>query len=141
MTTTEATPLLMSVGTFDELWLRAQFPGTASAQTQARARAMRAALAASEAVTATSVRVSCCATALAFIADCAPDLARAWPAVFGDDLDVPRALVLIEIASRAVGQTVAGVLLEADCLRVDFESGDALVVAPDGRLDWRAVAG
>lgn len=137
--TDHATPLLMSVGTFDELWLRAQFPGTASATMQARARAMRAALAASEHATATTVRVRCCAVALAFISDCAPDIARSWPAVFGGDVDVPRALVLIDIAGHAIGQTVAGVLLEADSLRVDFESGDALVVAADGRLDWRSV--
>ncbi len=135
-TTDHVTALTMSVATFDELYMLALMPPRRGMVTGARA--LRRALTWSD-VDGDQVRVKCDADALDFIAQAAPEVARRWPAVFGDGVEVPRVAVFIAIAKDMIGQTVAGVTMLGDELSVDFTSGDVLVVAPDGGLDWRPV--
>lgn len=130
-TTTDRTNLTMSMATFDELYIRAQVPQPAQ---ERDARALRRALTASE-VIAGRVHVACCPAALRFVREAAPEIARRWPAVFGD-VDVPRAATISQVCG-AIGQTVAGIESDGDSLRLVFESGDALLIGVDGALDWR----
>lgn len=131
------TPLVMDLATFDELYMRAQFPPRGHSD---NARSMKRALTQSEASKG-SVRVRCDDAALDFIREVTPELARRWPAVFGD-VDVPRGAVVARIANEAIGQTVAGVIVERDgMLRLAFESGAALIVGTDGALEWQNTKG
>jgi hypothetical protein len=130
--------LVMSRATRDDLLMRA----TVALANDSRADAFMRALATSTAI-AGGYRVTCDDAALAFIRDAAPEIARYWPAVFGE-VQVPRSNVLAVIAHSVVGQTVAGVhVAPAGAVRVEFESGDALTFdAPiiDGlcAIDWEA---
>jgi hypothetical protein len=124
--------LVMSRATRDDLLMRA----TVALANDSRADSLMRAL-----VTTASAsdwyRVTCDEAALAFIRDRAPEIARHWPAVFGE-VQVPRPNMLAVIAHSAVGQTVAGVHVDrAGVLRIEFESGDALRF-DYGVVDWQA---
>lgn len=128
------TQLVMSIATFDELYMRAQIPPRPSLD--AGARALRRALTWSE-VAGAQVRVSCDPAALDFIREAAPEIAQRWPAVFGG-VDVPRGVVVAQLA-EAIGQMVAGLVVERDgTVRLAFESGAALLIGADGALEWSA---
>lgn len=130
-TTTDRTNLVMDLTTFDDLYMRASIPHP---QWIREARALRRALTASK-VSNGRVRVACGPAGLAFIRTQAPQIARRWPAVFGDVV-VPRAATISEVCD-AIGRTVAGIESDGESLRLAFESGDALLIGADGALDWR----
>lgn len=127
------TQLVMSARTSEDLLIRAHVPTAGCA---AGARALQHALLWRVPLDDGRVRVHCDRTALAFILQAAPDIARKWPAIFGD-VDVPREYTLTQIAGAA-GQTVSGVQIQGASVRLDFASGDALLIGEDGAIDWRA---
>lgn len=129
------TQLVMGPGTFDELWVCAQVAITPVACEGGRA--LRRALTDCEPAEGGRVRVRCDHAALDFIRSSAPLIARRWPAVFGE-VRVPRLHLLAALAAQMPGQVVAGVEAGQGALRLQFESGDALLIAADGTLDWRA---
>jgi hypothetical protein len=128
--------LMMSAATRDDLYLRA---ATAAAPDERAASLLRAIARQELAGTARAAewRIRCDSFALAFIREETPEVARNWPAVFGD-VPVPRSHILALIGAGAPGQTVAGVHLDGTgMVRLEFESGDALIVDGNGALDWR----
>ncbi len=131
-TTDQRTQLVMSKATLHALSARASLvpPGTPGR------RALDAAIARRESLSFGRWRVPCDEPALAFIREHAPEIARMWPAVFGD-VAVPRAATIIEIANRAPGQVVAGLTVINGQLRLSFESGDALLIGREARIEWR----
>jgi hypothetical protein len=122
--------LVMGGDTLNDLWLRASIylPRVDAQQLMAAIRGREA--------SGECWRVRCDEPALSFIREHAPELMRLWPAVFGD-APVPR-VATISQAMAMVGQTVAGIESDGHGLRIVFESGDALLIAEDGDLDWRA---
>lgn len=128
-TTDQRTRLLMSTATLNDLWLRASVYGQ-----RVDAKQVMAAIRGRVLLPRGEWRVYCDEPALTFIREQAPDLARLWPAVFGD-VPVPRAATLAAFAHEAIGQTVAGVEVDGQAVRVVFESGATLVATGD--VDWR----
>lgn len=125
--------LVMSQATRDDLLVRA----AVALANDARADALMRALVTSEEIKG-DYTATCDEAALAFIRDAAPEVARHWPAVFGE-VQVPRAHLLVVIGHNAVGQRVAGVHIDrAGGMRIEFESGDALLLNGVGDVDWQA---
>jgi hypothetical protein len=130
-TTDQRTALIMSHHILNDLWLRAGIYSQC-----VDAQQLMAAIRGREAAGDWGWRVRCDEPALAFIREHAPELTRLWPAVFGQ-VAVPR-VATISQALAMIGQTVAGIESDGRGLRLVFESGDALLIAEDGDLDWRA---
>ncbi len=134
-TTDQRTQLVMSEATFSALMVRAQIrAGDFGADSLMRA--LRLARQVLDAGPDGKWRVACDTAALAFVREHAPEIARMWPAVFGD-VAVPAAATIIEIATQAPGQIVAGLTVIDGQVRLSFESGDALLIGREARIDWR----
>lgn len=131
-TTDQRTALVMRTATMNDLWLRAGLYAK-----RVDAQQLLAAIRGREA-SGIGWRVRCDAPALDFIREHAPEHAARWPEVFGL-VRVPRAATISE-AMAMIGQTVAGIESDGRGLRLVFESGDALLIAEDGGLDWRAAS-
>lgn len=131
-TTTNRTNLIIDAATFDTLYALSQIPPNGR---EDDARALRKALTTSTQASPSTWRVACDEAALRYIRERAPEVAARWPAVFGE-VEVPRAATISQVCA-AIGQTVAGIESDGEGLRLVFASGDALLIRPDGALDWR----
>lgn len=129
-TTAQRTALVMSTATLEALALRAGIHGQ-----RVDAKQLLAAIDSREAE-GMNWRVRCDEPALSFIRGHAPEIAQLWPEVFGA-VKVPRAATISQVI-EAIGQTVAGIESDGHALRLQFESGDALLIGATGQLDWLA---
>jgi hypothetical protein len=132
--------LLMDLETFADVSRRAQDrlggPGTWAAIALLTA-VIEAELISDEA--GDSWRVPCNQEALAFIREFAPDIARRWPAVVGgeDEAATLRSEALAAIGVQAAGKEIAGLEVDREGVaRLVLEGGVAIVLAPDGMIDY-----